>query len=659
MIESISDELLKPDMRAVLSRTHLGYDLHSFLLPVLEAISNGMHGIEARFKNSAAENGKIEVHFIHPADPLKFRVTIADNGIGLTDENYKSFRTPFSGYKLKENGRGFGRFIAFKVYSSILYQSRYNFFSIERSRSFKFDIANDNEIMFIGGEPKFRDSGLQVEYRQPLTNWHDLIRGLRPDHVADEIGSHFLPYFLYKWLPKITIQFDELAPQDITEHFKSVFVESDSGQIECEIDGENEKLEYSVTRIPKTRTFNSHCLLLSAADRIVGKPRDLTNKLGQPFFVDEKGEKYIVIAVVRGPAFETRLNDARTGINLPPKSIENIVSAISDVIEKTEVSQIEKIKDEQSSDLGDALRENPILRLGLRGRTVSEYVAAKPNNWSAEEFVSDLAIERFRASGDLSKAISLAAGDPENYSEKLSEIVSKIDAAKKEALAEYVIHRKNIIELLEAARKFKSDGKREPEDVIHELVFRRFSDSVNTEYFSHNLWLIDDALAFLPYVSSDRTLQGGRRKLGDKVADLIFFDDSIILGDNDGTTINIIEFKKPSRDDYKFGNEKLDPVLQVINTLEQATDRGGINKTDGSHIAFTGVIRRFSFIIADHTPSMVNLLRKHDFKNDWNPKIFFRFRDHEEIFIQAIGYETLVENAKKRNQAFFSVLLGE
>ncbi|MGX5803145.1 hypothetical protein ACWGS9_18080 [Bradyrhizobium sp. Arg314] len=659
MVENVSDELLKPDMQAVLSRTYLGYDLHSFLLPVLEAISNGMHGIEAKFKGRAAEQGLVQVNFSHSADPYRFRVTISDNGIGLTDENYKSFRTPFSGYKLKENGRGFGRFIAFKIYSYVSYKSRYKFFAVEKKRSFKFDLSNDEEIIFYEAEPEFSGSGLQVEYRQPLTNWHDLIRGLRPDHVADEIGSHFLPYFLYKWLPKITIQFDDKPPQDIREHFQNVFVQSDSGQIECEIDGAIEKLDYSVTRIPKTRTFSSHCLLLSAADRIVGKPRDLTNKLGQPFFVDEKGEKYIVIAVVRGPAFETRLNDARTGINIPPKSIENIVSAVSEVIEKVEVGQIEKIKDEQSSDLGDALRENPILRLGLRGKTVSEYVAAKPNNWSAEEFVSDLAIERFRASGDLSKAITIAAGDPENYSEKLSDIVKKIDAAKKEALAEYVIHRKNIIELLEAARKFREDGKREPEDVIHELVFRRFSDSVNNEYFSHNLWLIDDALAFLPYVSSDRTLHGRGRRSGDKVADLVFFDDSIILGDNDGTTINIVEFKKPSRDDYRFGNEKLDPVLQVINTLDQATERGGITKTDGGHIAFTGVVRRFAFIVADHTPTMVSLLRKHDFKNDWNPKVFFRFRDHEEIFIQAIGYETLIENAKKRNQAFFSVLLGE
>lgn len=234
-----------------------------------------------------------------------------------------------------------------------------------------------------------------------------------------------------------------------------------------------------------------------------------------------------------------------------------------------------------------------------------------------------------------------------------------MDANKKDALAEYVLHRKSVIELVEAARKFGGDGKRAAEDVIHELVFRRFTDSVKTGYFEHNLWLIDDALAFLPYISSDRTMHGGGRKTGDKVTDIAFFDESMVLGDNDSTTITIIEFKKPSRDDYVFGSPKNDPVLQVINTLEQATAAGGITKTDGTHFSFSGVIRRFAFIIADHTQSLVKLYRTHDFKNDWNPRIFFKYRDHEQIFIQTFGYDTLIENAKKRNQAFFSVLLGE
>ncbi|UDF05358.1 hypothetical protein [Asticcacaulis sp. AND118] len=226
-------------------------------------------------------------------------------------------------------------------------------------------------------------------------------------------------------------------------------------------------------------------------------------------------------------------------------------------------------------------------------------------------------------------------------------------------MAEYVVHRKKVIELIEAARKYGTSGTHAPEDTIHDLVFKRFSDSADKDYFEHNLWLIDDALAFLPYISSDRAMHGKGRKKGDKIPDLAFFDDSLVLGDNDGTTINIVEFKRPSRDDYVFGDIKHDPVMQVIKTLEDATVAGGIAKTDGSHFAFRGVVRRFAYIVADIKPSLIKVLKGHDFKNDWNPDIYVRFRDNEQIFIQAMGYDTLIANAKKRNQAFFSVLFGE
>ena len=523
------DELVKPDIQAVLARTHLSLNLHDFLLPTFEAVSNAMHAIEAEYGEKAREIGAVRIHISHPNNPARFKITITDNGIGLNDENYRSFKTPFSGYKLKQHGRGFGRFIAFKVFGKSVYWSRYSFLAQRSTRSFQFDVSRDKEFVYLKEEPKFEHEGLQVEFSVPLVPWHDLIRELKIADVTDAIGSHFLPYFLYLWLPNITIQFDFAEPENITQHFKRVFVQSASGEIECDIEGNVEKLSYSITKIGKTRSFKSHCLLFSAADRIVGSPRDLTNKLGQPHFEDEAGNRYIVLAVVRGNVFETRLNDSRTGLNLSPKSVEDIVSSISNVVQTTERGQIEKIKLEQTTNLGEALRENPILRIGLKGRSVQEYVASKPNNWSAEEFVSDLAIERFRASTDLTKAIANAAGNSDTYRERIEELVTKLDANKKEALAEYVLHRKSVIELVEAARRFDVDGRRAPEDAIHELVFRRFNDSVDMTYFEHNLWLIDDALAFLPYISSDRTMHGGSRKKGDKVTDLAFFDDSIVL----------------------------------------------------------------------------------------------------------------------------------
>lgn len=587
--EAATDTLVKPDMQAVLSRTHIGTDLHAFLLPTLEAVSNAMHGIEARFGDSAKVNGKVELVITNANDPTKIMVSITDNGIGLNDENYRSFKTPFSGHKLKARGRGFGRFIAFKVFSRIMYSTRYELLGIGSTRTFRFDITRDQELIFFDGDPDFAHVGMRVEYDAPLTTWHELVRSLNQSDVADHIASHFLPQFLYGWLPEITIQFDDGEPESITSRFNNVFVESAKGSVDVEIDGAMEKLDYSLTKIQKTKSFKNHCLLFAAADRIVGSPKDLTNVLGTPHFTDDKNENYIVLGVVRGEAFETRLNDSRTAINVTPKTIEKIVSAVSDVIQKDEAQQIAKIKAEQSADLTDALRENPILRMGLKGRTVSDYVVAKPNNWTAQQFVSDLAIERFRASKELTKAITLAASDPEKYIESIKEIVSKIDENNKEALAEYIIHRKRVIEMVEAARKYTDGSKHAAEDVIHDLVFKRFSDTAELDYFEHNLWLIDDALAFLPYASSDRTAKGAGRQKGDKVPDLAFFDDSLILGDNDGTTVTIVEFKKPSRNDYVFGPAKTDPVKQVLETLDLAVRAGGVTKTDGTHMSFAGV----------------------------------------------------------------------
>lgn len=661
MDKLVTDTLLKPDMMAVLSRTHIQTNLHGFLLPILEAISNAMHGIEEAFvdRAKAEKNGIVVVSFRDWTNPNKFIVSVSDNGAGLNEDNYRSFKTPFSGHKLSQKGRGFGRFIAFKVFERVLYRSRFLSEQQSEVRSFRFDVTKKDEFIMLTEEPNFDGSGLEVTYDLPLAKWHPLIAALATDDIANEIGAHFLPYFLYRWLPQILIKFDSGKPIDIRSRFQNTFKQFAKGTINCQIDNVSEELSYSLAKLPRTQQFKNHCLLLSAADRIVGSPRDLSNKIGNPFFVGDDGEKYVVIAVVRGDAFESRLNDSRTGINLSPRVVEDIVSQISEKIQAEEHSQIDKIKTEQSSDLMEALRENPILRLGLRGKTVSDYVSAKPRNWKPEQFISDLAIERYRATADLTKQIVAASNNEENYEATIKQIVAKIDAGKKETLAEYVIHRKHIIALVEAARKFQGDGKHAPEDAIHDLVFRRFSDSSNVSYFEHNLWLVDDALAFMPYVSSDRSMHGKGRKAGDKVPDLLFFDDSMILGDNDGTTLTIIEFKRPSRNDYAMGSPKSDPVLQVLKTLEKAVSDGGITKTDGTHFSFAKVVRKFAFVIADITPTLFDVLDKHDFHNDWNADVFTSYRDRAGVFIQVFGYDTLVENAKKRNQAFFKVLLDE
>jgi hypothetical protein len=71
MAEQQTDTLLKPDMNAVLSRTHLQTNTHGFLLPIFEAISNAMHGVEEHFGDQAQARGVIHVHFKEWTNPSK------------------------------------------------------------------------------------------------------------------------------------------------------------------------------------------------------------------------------------------------------------------------------------------------------------------------------------------------------------------------------------------------------------------------------------------------------------------------------------------------------------------------------------------------------------------------------------------------------------
>lgn len=655
-----SDEpLWKPDMKAVLDRTNLPITADNFLLPIYEAISNAIDGAEALHNSQITIAGSVSINFFHLNSPQDFEVRIVDNGIGLDVDNFRSFRTPFSGHKMRRNGRGFGRFIAFKVFEEVRYRSRAVSQGTTINRNFRFDIYHQNELRHHDGEPEFPGSGLEVNLSHPLDVWAEEIEGLTKQLVLESIGSHFLGYFFSRALPKITIRFDEEQPIDLATEFKDRFSTTDEGSLPIEIDGETLDVKYRLARVPKSKQFNYHAVMFTAADRVVGRPRDISTLVGAKHFSDDEGGKYVVIAVVSSKGFESRLNHERTNLAIPANKIEEIVKAISERLNLSETQQLDKIKTQQCQMLNAAVQDSPILRLGLRGKTIGEYVQAKPNSWKVEQFVGDLAQHRYRRTRDLRKSMVAAAVDRPSYESAVRELSDEIDSGKKEALAEYIVHRKKIIDLIDVARGFDDAGKLSPEDGVHELIFKRFADNTDTDFFEHNLWLIDDALAFMPYISSDRPPDGKSRKKGDKVTDLLFYDDSMYLGEEAGTTLSIVEFKRPNRNDYVFGKAKTDPVTQVIETIENAMDRGGFQRADGKFVSFDTVSRRTAFIIADITPTLKKVLRRQDFKNLADPRIYTRYRDAEEIFIQVMGYETLIELAKKRNQAFFTVLMGE
>ena len=113
---------LKPaDMVAVIERTKLDPNDENCLLPIYEAVVNGIYSTQSRWGKDVSQNGNVNATIA--SNP--FKVEVFDNGFGPDDLNFDNFLTPFTGCRLKKGGKGFGRFIAFKVFKYIKYQTVY------------------------------------------------------------------------------------------------------------------------------------------------------------------------------------------------------------------------------------------------------------------------------------------------------------------------------------------------------------------------------------------------------------------------------------------------------------------------------------------------------------------------------------------------------
>ena len=102
--------------------------------------------------------------------------------------------------------------------------------------------------------------------------------------------------------------------------------------------------------------------------------------------------------------------------------------------------------------------------------------------------------------------------------------------AGKANLAKYIVNRKLMLELLEDALKRQATGKYSREELVHRIMFplRRTSDDV--AYDEHNLWILDEKLAYHAYLASDLPLNKVQPLDFDSasVSILIFFFDRAI-----------------------------------------------------------------------------------------------------------------------------------
>lgn len=644
--------LLPADMPAVLQRTNLPPNHENLLLPIYEAISNAIYACEDRWGADFPTKGNVVVE----VSTSPFSATVSDNGVGLGKANLLSFRTPFTGTKLKRGGKGFGRFIAFKVFDDVQYFSRpVN----EEEFSFKFDIYSDDELIENEAPlPLEFDAGTVVQLSNVKKSFENSASSINDDGIVDRIIRYFLPNFLKGQVPVMKMIVDSVIV-DVSERSSKFFPISNIQPHSIDIQGEPQPFDIGLAKVDRSEMFPHHMMMLFADGRIIGSGRNIERKIGTSHFENDAGQKQVYVATVSGDYLDARANTARTQIEASESEIDDIVSFVADLILASETAYVERHRDNQSSDTVAAISRNPLLRAALRGRSIRDYVASKPMSWRAEEFVSDLALTRYRDQTRWDRIFDNSLKAPENLKEMREELVRHLDMESKDALAAYVSHRRSVIDLADTVLGWQDNGRMSLEDVFHDLVHPRYEDTETTKFYQHNLLLIDDRLAFFSYVSSDRTIHGGRRSAGDKVADIVLFDDCSVYREGDENTIVLVEFKRPGRNDYRFGNVKLDPVQQLFETALDIRETGRLVTSSGRTLSVRNGVRIFGYVVADLEPTLRAVCENHDMSTTWDDRGYYRYHEKRDVFVEVLGYDKMVDDAKKRNSAFFEILLGD
>jgi hypothetical protein len=652
------DEKLEFTLSGRLRNIVLAPSTKNCLIPLFEAITNSLHAIEDRFGADELSSGHIEIAVEREKELITgFRVD--DNGEGLTPINYKSFITSDSTRKAARGGKGVGRLMWLKVFSHIDLDSYYDDHLQIHRLSFRFQ--PDDAAPITNKSISLADRGANIGTSIRMEGMRTSFQARSPRKhktISDEIVRHFISYLVSNNAPTFVL-FDGGDRVDVSEYFKeNIFLEH-SKSINLLI---NDQL---------TVEINIHHLLVDKhlRDAEVGFNNVYLNANGRnvesytidtPLGMTVLRDNYVYISVVSSSYLDEFVSQERTYLAIEASEKEALKRAVLNAAKEFLAADIGEVRADQRQKAEKVVNSNP--RFMTVSGDLDSFMESKiPLSMRDEEEIH-LAFEReYRRERNRHAREYLSVRTSANekvVKEKLEGYVGFLNDDIKFTLAEYVIRRKAVLDAI-----FDATGHADPEkkrhhleEVIHDYIcpLRTLSDELS--YEDHNLWVIDDRLAFYNYFASDKPLRAVQASSSDRrEPDLALFDIGVGLRrEGSDQPVAVVEFKRPGREDY--GGER--PVEQLLRYVDSLRSNGSITDKSGrvlssinEHTSFIG------YIIADLTNGFRKTLlgsmvsrRTADGLGLWG------FDEPMRTYVEVIPYDKLIRDAKARNEVFFSKL---
>jgi hypothetical protein len=528
------------------------------LIPVFEPVVNSIQAIRDLDRDRrTAGDGRVVIEIEREPGLLKEALPpisgfkISDNGVGFNDQNFDSFNTSYSDYKLKQGGKGVGRFTWLKALDRAEIDSTFQpEAEPPQRRRFVFDENYDPDKALPSPAP-----GRPIETTVHLSHFKDLYRAefpKRADQLVLRIVEHFLLIFMEPDCPKIIVCDQGLA------HSANDTYEKDFKTVASVHTFNIKDAVFTLHgfRLSAPRT-SKHKLVYAANQRGVISDNlsefmpNLTGRL-----TDKDGDTFVYLGIVQSPYLTEHVNPARTDFDLSSaddadveeptlfadeirrsdirdRSIEHIQIDLAQVLRNINEAKEERIR----SYVQDEAPQYKILM-----KYSGEFIDRIPPLASKTEIEVALHKELYQREVKLKQEGSRIIKEAEKvddyaeYHKRISVFMANYNELGVSALAQYITHRRIIIDFLDRAISIGPGQEKYPlEEVVHQLVFPMRRTSEDIPYHEQNLWLIDERLTFHSFIASDKPLSSHKDFTSDstKRPDLFIYDRKIIFSEGE------------------------------------------------------------------------------------------------------------------------------
>lgn len=639
------------------------------LIPLYEAIVNSINAIDEKRMDESNYDGIIKIEVLREktlfSDDDENTISgfkIIDNGIGFTDNNMNSFMEADSDYKFKIGGKGVGRFSWLKAFSSVEVKSTYMENGLFKTRSFEFSL-NKIEI-----DDKIDISNINLTGTEVYLNGYlDDYKKNAPkqiETIASKIIQHCFLYFLRKDLPKIYL-YDETNKVLLNKFFLD---NVQTGENKKEFTIGNNKFNLLSIKVTDEKFSERNRLFLCANERLVyslGLEKKITNLDSMIY----KNRGYWYVGVLTSSYLDENVDMNRLSFTLSNEDYELLPDSPGlNTIEKRACEMVEEYLGDYLSEIdADKVKriKNYVTTVAPQYRHLIYYLPneikkLKPG-LSNEEL--DDALYRVKKifenetnikCKELLQKLDKGSISSEEYQIQFKETIGKVTDGNRAALADYVVHRRIILDLFAKGIKMRDDGKFSLEKYIHQLIYPMRITSDELPYENHNLWLLDEKLSFCHFISSDKPFNNEK---SEERTDIMIFDSPIVVADdkNNGTIFNsiiIFELKKPMRNDYTQDNNPIEQLYSYVRRIKE----GKVKDSNHRDINVNENTQFYLYALCDITPTLENVLDNRGFTRTADRMGAYFYNNNYHAYVEVLSYDKVGNDSEKRNRVLFEKL---